>query len=97
MKRSARREIRLRKMSVEQARLLLESELNQAFLAGEEQVSVIHGVGEGHIKALVEQVVGECGFARLHQRDAQFYNPGVSLVDLFPPERGALRQYLRSR
>lgn len=89
------KEIRIRRLSLEEARRLLEQELNAAFLAGEERVAVIHGVGQGKLKALVETIVGECGFARIHAREALFYNAGVTLVDLFPPQRRDIAQYMR--
>ena len=88
------REIRIRKLGLEDARGKLECELNAAFMAGETRVRVIHGIGTGRLKELTREIVNGCGFGALVE-ETVFFNPGVTMVDLFPPDRQALRMLKR--
>ena len=83
------REIKIRKMRAEAARSILEDELNAAFMAGEDRVRVIHGIGEGILKRLTEEVVREYDFVRLAVSVGD--NPGETLLDVFPPDKSTLR------
>ncbi len=84
------REIRIREMRFDAARLKLEVELNEAFMAGETRVSVLHGIGSGKLRKLTETVVNDMGFGRL-VTDTLDSNPGTTLVDLFPPDSHHLK------
>jgi len=86
------REIRIRLMSYDEARDKLEMELNEAFMAGETRVQVLHGIGTGALKRLTEKTVRGYDFASLVE-DPAVYNPGVTLVDLLPPSKSDLRKY----
>ena len=88
------RQIRIREMRLPAARDRLEQELNDAFLAGEQRVHVLHGIGSGALKRMTAEVVSQYDFCRLVELDATLYNPGISVVDLFPPDPSAIRQYM---
>lgn len=88
------REIRIRRMALDEARWKLESELNEAFMQGVACVHVIHGIGQGRLKAMALQVLSGYDFCRVRsEEDTAVYNPGVLVVDLFPPDRATLRRY----
>ena len=87
------REIRIRQMRYEEARMKLEAELNDAFIAGELRVSVLHGIGTGVLKKMTAEAVRECGYARVVTTLVN-ENPGVTLVDLDPPDRSAMGRYM---
>lgn len=89
------REIRIREMHYEEAMRKLESELQDAFLQGERQVSVLHGIGTGTLKKMTARVVSESGFAELVRDQGLYRNPGVTLVNLHPPGNHRLKQYIR--
>lgn len=73
------------------ARLKLEEELNQAFMAGESSVTVLHGIGSGKLKKLTEEVVQELGFGRVLPATEYSGNAGVTRVELFPPDLKTLK------
>ncbi len=78
------REINIRQMSPFEARLKLESELNQAFMAGEQRVTVIHGIGAGVLKKLTHEIVAEYNFCDIFETPLAD-NPGTTQVNLYPP------------
>lgn len=86
------REIRIRELSVADARLRLDTQLNEAFMAGELRVEVLHGIGSGALRRMTRELIMECGFAKV-VTDLVHENPGVTVVDLSPPSRQALRGY----
>ncbi|MCB1307227.1 MAG: Smr/MutS family protein [Leptospiraceae bacterium] len=87
------REIHVRRLRYPEARRELERQLNAAFMAGERRVHVVHGVGSGRLKKMVADLVQEMGFGSVVERDALMYNPGVTVVDLFPPDQQTLKMY----
>ena len=88
------REIRIRKLSYSEAQLKLETELNQAFVAGEQRVFVIHGIGSGQLKRMTARVVQELGLGRIVEQELN-PNPGQTVVDLLPPDKQTLRRYMQ--
>ncbi|MCB1160385.1 MAG: Smr/MutS family protein [Leptospiraceae bacterium] len=88
------REIYIRKMRYEEAKYKLERELHAAFMEGETLVEVIHGIGEGKLKQLTEDMVNEYDFLRLYKTDEWIYsNPGSTKVEIFPPDKADLKNY----
>lgn len=87
-------EIRLRKLSYGQARDKLVSQLNTAFIKGIKRVFVIHGIGEGKLKELTANVVKELNLGSIVEQTME-YNPGVTIIDLNPPDPGKLKQYMK--
>ncbi len=86
-------EIRIRKLRYEEARRKLIAGLNDAFMASKTRVTVIHGIGTGELKAMTRRVVAELGIGRIVE-DPIDSNPGVTLVDLSPPDAKTMRSYL---
>jgi hypothetical protein len=81
-------------MPWDEARLKLENELNDAFMRSETRVIIVHGIGQGKLKQMAIEVVQSYDFCRLvPEEDIVRYNPGVLVVDLFPPDRATLRMY----
>lgn len=90
------RTIYIRKLRYEEAFVKLERELHEAFLAGEEYVEVLHGIGEGILKKMTIEFVDSCGFAKLLETDPMFrQNPGSTLVQMFPPSQENLKRWTR--
>ena len=79
-------------MRVNAARSKLDAELNDAFMAGETRVRVLHGIGSGALKKMTEEAVRDCGFGKI-AADIIYNNPGITVVDLFPPDRYTMRMY----
>lgn len=81
-------------MSYQDAKLKLETELNEAFMRGESRVYVVHGIGQGKLKAMAVRIVSASNFCSLVPEERILHkNPGVLPVDLFPPDRATLRMY----
>lgn len=91
---SGKTEIRIRKLSYVDAKQKLIAQLNSAFIQGKKRVHVIHGVGEGKLKAMTANVVTELCLGSIVE-DPLEYNPGVTIVDLNPPDDSALRRYMK--
>lgn len=88
------REIRIRQMSYIDARSKLEAELNEAFMRSERRVLVVHGVGQGKLKALVQDVARGYDFCRLvDPANLAHYNPGCTVIDIDSPDRADIRRY----
>ncbi len=89
------RTIRIRQLSLEDARLILENELNEAFMSGEKRVSVLHGIGTGKLKNLTAEVARELGFAHPVPETFIRSNPGITQLDLDSPDLSNIRRYRR--
>lgn len=87
------RKIRIREKTVAEARVILERELNQAFCAGENMVSVLHGIGTGTLKTLTETYAADSGLARVMTR-APGSNPGETQLEMLIPDQVVLKKYL---
>ncbi|MEQ9366970.1 MAG: DNA mismatch repair protein [Leptospirales bacterium] len=88
------REIHIRRMAYNDARMKLETELNDAFMQSERRVHIVHGIGQGKLKAMAIKVVNDYDFCGLVPDEYILRpNPGVLVVDLFPPDRATLRMY----
>ena len=88
------REIHIRRMSYDDARMKLENELNDAFMCGERRVHVVHGVGQGKLKSMAQRVIAGYDFCQVVPDERVLnYNAGVMVVDVFPPSRAELRMY----
>ncbi len=86
------RVITIRKLKYDEAKVKLEREMNEAFLAGEEFVDILHGIGEGILKRMAEDYVSQSGFSKLVSNDPMFrQNPGITTVQLFPPSNSKNR------
>lgn len=81
-------------MSYNDARMKLENELNDAFMQSERRVHIVHGIGQGKLKAMAIDVVNGYDFCSPVSGEYILNpNPGVLLVDLFPPDQRTLRMY----
>ena len=80
-------------MRMDEARGKLEGELNEAFMAGETRVNVLHGIGSGQLKQMTLEVVESYDYTRL--AEVLYTNPGVTVVDLDPPDPSAMRRYMK--
>ena len=63
-------EVRLRKLTVDEALLKLDQFLNDAFMAGLQQVRVVHGKGTGTLRLEVRRVLAKHPLVKS-------YRPGV--------------------
>ena len=82
------RTITIRQLRFEEARIKLEREMNDAFMAGEEFVEVLHGIGEGILKRMAIDYVESCDFLKLVERDPMIRtNPGTTLVQVLSPSK----------
>ncbi|MCC6824068.1 MAG: Smr/MutS family protein [Verrucomicrobia subdivision 3 bacterium] len=77
------REIYIRKMRFEEARYKLDREINEAFMNGETYVEIVHGIGEGVLKKLVEDYVKENDFLKIYNTENYIIpNPGSTKVEI---------------
>jgi hypothetical protein len=82
------RTITIRQMRFEEARIKLDREMNDAFMAGEEYVEVLHGIGEGILRRMAIDYVESCDFLKLVERDPMIRtNPGTTLVQVLSPSK----------
>ncbi|MBG7617396.1 MAG: Smr/MutS family protein [Chloroflexi bacterium] len=78
-------EIHLRRLTIDEATYRLDSFLNDAFMAGQEQLKVIHGKGTGTLKEAVHQYLDAHSLVLSHRMG--LYDEGgdgVTIVQLAP-------------
>ncbi|AOP34168.1 DNA mismatch repair protein MutS [Leptospira tipperaryensis] len=93
---SGAKTIYIRKLRFEEAQEKLEREIQEAFLAGETLVEIIHGIGEGVLKKLTVDTIRSHDF--LKEVDYSLYgisNPGSTLVEVLGPDKDTLKRYLK--
>ena len=80
---SVTNEIRLRRLTVDEARLKLDKYLNDAFMAGLYQVRVIHGKGTGAIRQAAREQLAKHPLVKSY-RDGGYGEggAGVTIVEL---------------
>jgi len=83
--------IYIRKLRYKDAEEKLERELHQAFLAGINFVQIVHGVGSGKLKELVENTIDRVDFAKIIRDGSVLENPGTTHIELYPPDRRTLK------
>ena len=86
------KEIYIRRMKPDEARFKLEREMNEAFMAGEKEVEVVHGIGEGVLRRITIEYVNESGFLELAGNDFFQNNPGVTKVYILGPDKYSLKK-----
>jgi len=84
--------IYIRKLRYPEAEKKLEEDLESAFMQGVTSVEVVHGIGNGVLKKMVAEKIGELGFCKIVEIEEIATNPGVTLVELFPPSKQQLRR-----
>lgn len=93
---SGAKTIYIRKLWFEEAQQKLEREIQEAFLAGETLIEIVHGIGEGILKKLAMDTIRSHDF--LKEIDYSTYgisNPGSTLVEILGPDKETLKRYLR--
>ncbi len=83
--------IHIRRLPYEEARAKLEQELQDAFLAGERYVEIIHGIGGGVLREMAHEVVGSLDFLRALPEGS---NPGVLRAEVLSPGKGEIKKYM---
>lgn len=77
------REIYIRKMRFEEAKYKLDREIQEAFMNGETLVEIVHGIGEGILKKLVETYIKENDFLKIYNTENFIIpNPGITKVEI---------------
>lgn len=90
------REIYIRKMGYEEAKMKLEREIHDAFMKGETLVEVVHGIGGGKLKQLTLDYVRENDFLKLFATsDFIWQNPGSTKIEILSPRKSDIKRYLR--
>jgi len=89
------REIRIRELKYDEARALLESELNRAFMDGEMRVHVLHGIGEGILKKMTLEVTESLDYARISPQQGMQYNPGITVIDILTADPSLIKRYMK--
>jgi CTP-dependent riboflavin kinase len=85
--------IYIRKMRYEEASNKLDREIQDAFMAGETFVEVVHGLGEGKLKNLTLEYVKANDFLKVY--DTSLYiqpNPGATRIEILSPSKDYLKQ-----
>ena len=83
------KEIYIRKLPLEEARELFLRELEKAFIRGYTHIQVIHGIGKGVLKNMIEEELTKISYAKL-----LYTRGGVSYIELYPPSRDVLKKFL---
>jgi len=85
--------IYIRLKRYEEARTQFLSEMNKAFLEGETIVEVVHGIGTFALKNMVLNETEKLNFAKILTVYSE-KNPGITRIELFPPDKLSLLRYL---
>ena len=87
-------EIYIRKLRYEEAKYKLERELQDAFMAGETIVQVVHGIGEGKLKQLTLDVASGYDFLKVINTESFIApNPGVTKLEIMGLDKQDLKRY----
>lgn len=90
------REIYIRKLHYEEARIKLEREIQDAFVEGEKYIEIVHGIGEGILKKMTIDYVDSHDFLKLVERPEFLRsNPGTTMVEILGPSNEILRKYIK--
>jgi CTP-dependent riboflavin kinase len=85
--------IYIRKMRYDEASNKLDREIQEAFMAGETLVEVVHGLGEGKLKSLTLEYVKANDFLKVY--DTSLYiqpNPGITRIEILTPSKDFLKK-----
>lgn len=85
--------IYIRKLRFEEARRKFLREIEQAFLAGESEVEVIHGIGTYTLRRMVEDEAGRLDYVYVQDTTGHL-NPGSVRLTLLSPGQDMLNKYL---
>ncbi|MDH5656394.1 MAG: DNA mismatch repair protein MutS [Spirochaetia bacterium] len=83
-------------MKYDDAKSLLEKELNQAFLDGEMKVHVLHGIGEGILKKMTVETAESMNFTKVNETGTIPFNPGITVIDILTPDPSMIQKYMKS-
>jgi dsDNA-specific endonuclease/ATPase MutS2 len=90
------KEIYIRKLHYEEARIKLEREIQDAFTSGEQYIEIVHGIGEGILKKMAIDYVASQDFLKLVERPEFLRtNPGATIVEILGPSAEQLRKYIK--
>ncbi|URD71249.1 Smr/MutS family protein [Leptospira borgpetersenii] len=93
---SGAKTIYIRKFRFEEAQKKLEKEIQEAFLAGETFIEVVHGIGEGILKKLTADTIRSHDFLKeIDYTQFGISNPGSTLVEVLGLDKDTLKRYLR--
>lgn len=87
------KEIYIRKLRYEEAKIKLEREIHSAFMEGETFVEVIHGIGEGKLKQLTIEFAQSTDFLKIYDPgDFVQTNPGSTKLEILSPTKNYLKK-----
>ncbi|EMN01147.1 Smr domain protein [Leptospira noguchii str. 2007001578] len=93
---SGAKTIYIRKLRFEEAQWKLEKEIQEAFLAGETLIEIVHGIGEGILKKLTLDTIRSHDFLKeVDYSQFGISNPGSTLVEVLGPDKNVLKRYLK--
>jgi DNA-nicking Smr family endonuclease len=91
------REIRIRQLRYDDAREKLEREIQEAYVAGETHIEILHGIGEGILKKMAIDYVKSQDYLKLLERPSMLrQNPGTTQVEILAPSPEVIRKYMKS-
>lgn len=79
-------------MRYDDARAKLEKEIEEAFVAGETTVDIVHGIGGGVLQKMAREYVNASDILR---EVPQFSNPGVLRAEILSPGKDTIKSWLR--
>ncbi len=86
------REIHIRRLRYDEAKAKLEREVEEAYLAGETSVDIVHGIGGGILQKMAREFVESSSILR---EVPQFSNPGVLRAEVLSPGKDTIRNWMR--
>jgi hypothetical protein len=90
------KKIIIRKLRFEEAKRKLEREIQEAFLAGENSVEVLHGIGEGKLKQLTLDLILEYDYLKLLNTESWINtNPGITKIEILGITKKELDRYIK--
>lgn len=88
--------IYIRKLSYNEAKEKLIKEIQEAFLNGEKEIEVIHGIGEGILKKMtIEYVKSQTYLKLIESPDFVYNNPGSTRIEILSPDKETIQKYLK--
>lgn len=88
-------QIKIREMRIEKARSIFLKELERFFLAGEQEVHVLHGIGKYILRDMVVEECKKIDYVEiLSTPDGIRPNDGIMRLKILTPEKSLLDTYI---
>lgn len=89
------RQVIIRKKRYDEAKKLLLAEIEKAFLNGEQELEILHGIGEYKLRNMIFAECQKIDYAEVIAKDEIIrHNDGVTKIKILSLEKSILEEYV---